>query len=76
MTPDELKKRIANVHHQAAKAGAADRNIADSARTRRDQVSERLEELRGAAQTDEAAAEEYQDLLEERGRLDQVIGQG
>ena len=76
MTPDELKKRLANVHHQSVKANRADRNIMGAARTRRDQVGERLAELRGEAQTDEAASAEYQDLLKERARLDLVLREG
>lgn len=73
MTPDELKKRLANVHHQSVKAARADHNLLAAARDRRDQVSERLSELRGEAQTDETAAAEYQDLLKERARLDLVL---
>lgn len=75
-TPDELKSALAGVHRQAARAEKADDNIAHAAGERLQQVNDRLSELRGEALTDQAASEEYQALMVERGQLQTVLAQG
>ena len=48
-------------------------NIAASAAGRLNIIQARIDELRRKAVLDPAAAEEYQALIEERGRLDLIL---
>ncbi len=75
-TPDSLKRDLSDL---AADAGAAERSAAEihtSAAHRREVVAARLAELRTKAITEDGAAQEYQDLVSERGRLDLVLAHG
>lgn len=73
-TVESLKAAIAGVHKQASEVQRNGRAIKVSAEERMADVDKRLAELRPKALTDQAAADEYQRLIVERGRLAQVHG--
>ena len=75
MSPDEIRKNLSDLASMAGKAARAGEKIATAAAERRDVVDARIAELRPRVLLDEAAAQEYQDLIEERGRIDIVLGQ-
>lgn len=75
ITPDSLRQNLSDLAGQQAKAAASGGKIHDSARVRLGVVQARMEELRPKALTDQAAADEYQALTEETGRLNIVLGQ-
>jgi len=70
----EIRRRLAELSAMGGKAALAGVKIAEAAAGRRAVVQSRIDDLRPKALTDAAAAAEYQTLIEERGRLDQVIG--
>lgn len=71
---ESVRAALAQVQGNIAGAVRAGASIRDAAIERRDVVDRQLSELRPATLTSEAVARQYSDLIEERGRLDLVIG--
>ena len=74
MSAEEARKLLAGLRELQVMTARAGARIRDGAVARRGVVDSRLEELRPAGIGDAAAGAEYQALVEERGRLDRVIG--
>lgn len=75
-----MKAHIENTRRQLGELGAmaqkteeAERDILARAEKREGEVSSRIEELRPKVHTDEAAATEYTELVDELGKLHTVI---
>jgi hypothetical protein len=73
-TAESVRAALAKVQDNIAGAVRAGASIHDAAVERRGVVDRQLIDLRPATLTSEAAARQYSDLIEERGRLDLVIG--
>lgn len=76
ITPDSLKRDLADGAAASAKADRSGEEIRRAAESRREQVQARLSELRPTTGFDADAAQEYGDLVRERGELDLVLGRG
>lgn len=74
ITPDSIRRNLADLAGEAAHAGRSDQEIWRAAADRRDKVVARMDELRPKAVTDQGAAVEYAELTRERGQLDLVLG--
>jgi hypothetical protein len=72
ITPDSLRADLAALAGDKAKTDAADGHIRETARARLEVVQARIDELKPKAMTDDAAGEEYQMLIAERGRLNLI----
>lgn len=74
-TSEKISGQLADTAAVAARARRAEGEIVRSAEHRRDVVQAKIDELRaGASAGDDAAGREYESLIMERGRLDQIIG--
>lgn len=73
ITPDSLKRDLADGASAAARIARSDGAIRDAGAKRREEIAKRLEELRPTTLTDKDAAAEYQALLAERGKLDLMV---
>lgn len=65
----DLRKRLGKTTAMLHQAHAQGKAITEGATARAKQVDARLQALRGKAITDQAAGDEYLDLLKERGAL-------
>lgn len=72
---ENIRSSLADMAATAEKTKRAGAAIAEGASARHEAVCARLDVLRHQAVTDSGAAEEYQTLIEERGRLNIVLGQ-
>lgn len=72
---DTIRSHLASLAALSAKTLAAERNILARAETRIAEINDRLEELRPETLTDEDAADEYRELVLERGRLHTVAAE-
>ena len=68
-----IKARLAHLSSLAEKTVAAEKAIMDAAVARREVVSKNLDALRPKVNLNDDVAEQYQDLILERGKLDTVI---
>lgn len=73
ITPESLKRNLADLASQGANADRSAGEIERTAETRREAVNKRLDLLRGSAIFDVTASDEYQALIAERGQLDMVL---
>lgn len=77
-TPDQhldaAKRRLVHLHGLAAKTAETERRILSAAEHRLEAVRADLEKLRPRVNLDSAAADQYQSLTLERGKLELVIG--
>lgn len=73
-TPDSLRSKLADVAKAQAGVRRSGENIKRAAAERGEVIDARLAELRPNVITDQAAAEEYEALLQERGQLGLVGG--
>lgn len=70
---DNTRRQLGELGALADKTEKAERDILERARKRHEEVASRIEELRPKVHTDQAAADEYTDLVSERGTLERVI---
>jgi len=70
----ETRSSLASLQVLADKTRAAEQNILDAATERREAVQRDLDTMRPQTLTSEDAADHYQALIHERGKLDIVIG--
>lgn len=75
MTPDDTRRRLADLASQAANAKRSDHAIRAHAAEQLAKCNERLDELRPLAPQSEDAAREYSDLVVERGRLNRILAE-
>jgi hypothetical protein len=71
---DKIRTKLAALAGHSAVAAEVDRRIAEQAAARIDAITARLDVLRPSVLTDPAAEDEYQRLVDERGRLMEVVG--
>lgn len=76
ITPDSLRRNLADLASSSAHAGRSADEIHKAAEERRAVVMARLDELRPKTFSSHDASLEYSELIEERGRLDVVLGGG
>lgn len=69
----ELMKSMARAEALSRRIDATERQIMRSAEARLSQVDKELNRIRAASVTTPGVDGQYQDLIEERGRLNQVI---
>lgn len=72
---DDVRAKLAKLAGHAAVADEVDSRIAAQAAARVDAITKRLDELRPSVLLSPEAEDEYQRLVDERGRLQQVIAQ-
>jgi len=70
---EDLSGALAELAGLSMRQKRAEHSIANAAAARREEIDGNLAKLRSRALTDAAAAEEYQALVLERGRLDRVL---
>ena len=75
MTPEDLHARIGRTASMLRQIRRQGETIAAGAAERLAAVNERLQVLRLPAITDRGAAEEYMQLIEEKGALLRTLGQ-
>jgi hypothetical protein len=68
-----IKVRLVHLSGLAEKTASTEKAILNASVTRREIVNNRLTALRPRVNLDAEAADQYQDLILERGRLDTVI---
>lgn len=68
-----IRRRLGDLGRASAKTDAAERQILEAAEDRHQAVQRAIDALRPRAVADREAAERYQELVEERGRLWKVI---
>lgn len=68
------RARLAALEGHLSSIQEAEKRIMQQAQQQVDAITKRLDELRPKVLLDEAAADEYTDLVEKRGRLNVVIG--
>ncbi len=68
-----IKARLVHLSGLAEKTVTAEKAIMKAAVARREVVNRRLDAIRPKVNLDDDAAEQYQDLILERGKLDTVI---
>ena len=73
MANTKLNSNLSALSVSAARAERAEQNIVSAASERLGVVNERIAALRPKSSLHGDSAREYQDLIEERGRLDLVI---
>ncbi len=71
-----VKERVKEASGLLAHTYAVEKNIVKAAIARLEKVTADLERIRRIAETDAQAAERYQALTLERGRLETVIAKG
>lgn len=76
MDTNELRKRLARLTAMQQHSTETDRQISEAAESRLAVVKARLDELRPSVLSDNRAAEEYEDLVMESGRLNRVLAPG
>lgn len=69
----EIQRRLSDLAGASAKVYASRLKIKEAVKARLADVRGRLDELRGNAPADAAAADEYQALTEEAGRLEMLL---
>jgi hypothetical protein len=69
----EIRRQLAELEGMAANARRADRNLTAAAAGRLNWVQARIVEIQQSVLTDPDANAEYLDLIEERGRLDNLL---
>ena len=81
MSPEQEHPALADLQRRLAQTIAMQRRvarqndaIADGARARLEQVQQRLQALRPRALLEPAAADEYMELVRERGALARTLG--
>lgn len=72
VTPESLRADLAGLSRDAVRADLSARRIVEAAEERRRAVGAEMDAAAEAVQTDDDAAERYQSLVLERGRLDLV----
>lgn len=70
---DHIKSQLADIAALQAKTNKAGSQIYDSALHRLGEVNSRIQEIRPKVMTDDDLADEYIDLIDERGHLQRVI---
>ncbi len=70
----KLQRQLADTMALQRQAAKQNETIAQGARARLQQVQRRLQALRPRAITEEAAGEEYLELVRERGALARTLG--
>lgn len=70
---DNIKSQLADIAVLQAKTNKAGSKIYDSALQRLSEVNVRIQEIRPKVMTDNDLADEYIDLIDERGHLQRVI---
>ena len=70
-----VRRRSVQLEALRHRVDATERKIREASEDRLARVNSDIEKLRSRAVTDEEVARRYQDLIEERGRLQLVIGQ-
>lgn len=75
-SPDSIRRDLADTAAAISNTERSAAEILRAAEQRRAMVVKRLDEMRAAALSDGRAADEYQALIEERGRLDLIIAHG
>lgn len=73
VTPDMLKRHLADGAALTQSVQRSSEAIQQAARERREVVAAKLAELTPRVHTDKAAADEYEAMIAERGRLDLVL---
>lgn len=73
MPANEIRTRLATLHALEAKTRQTEQRILERAELRLDDINDRIEELRPRVMIDEDAADEYQRLIVERGKLHMVV---
>lgn len=76
ITPDSLRRDLADGTAAAARADRSAAEIRKSAEARREVVADRMAKLFHTAEGSAEAGDEYQALVRERGELDLVLGHG
>ena len=71
---EKVRAKLAALAGHSAVAAEVDRRIAEQAAARMNAITARLDVLRPSVLTDPAAEDEYQQLVDERGRLMEVVG--
>lgn len=71
--PDKVSSNLGELAAMAAQTEAMERKILDMATARLAVVEKEIEQARGSAFTNGDAAQKYQELINERGTLHQVI---
>lgn len=74
MNTDSIASGLSKAAGQASSSARAEAEILKAAHERREIVERELDELRPRTLSDRESAEKYEDLIAERGHLDQVIG--
>lgn len=72
---ETTRRQLGELGAMAAKTEAAERDILARAEKRLAEVEGKIDAARAAALSSDEAGQEYTDLIEERGRLHQVIAQ-
>lgn len=73
---DRIKGQLADIAALQAKTSKAGSQIYDSALHRLDEVNNRISDIRTKVMTDKDLADEYLDLIDERGHLLRTIASG
>lgn len=70
---DHMRSRLADLHGMAQQTAAVERRLLEHSQHRLNDVMADMDKLRSRVATDPAAADAYQRLVVEFGRLQQVI---
>lgn len=73
MSADALRRRLAEIGGLSRQTDEAERRILAAAQARNLDVKAEIEALAPRIELDEAAAQRYLDLIEERGRLATIM---
>lgn len=76
ITTDPLRRNLADLSASKSAIARQNNEIIKAAEDRHGAVLARLDELRPKVHTDQSAADEYGALVEERGQLEIVMGEG
>lgn len=74
ITPDSIRSGLEDLAGQETQANLDAQHVKTQAAMRRDQITARMAAIKTQALTSPGAAEEYEALVLERGKLDLVLG--
>ena len=72
---DNVRRQLVELSELSSKTEAAERKILETAEEKLAEINERLQKLRPDAVLDAGSSDEYQNLVNDRARLNLVIAQ-